>query len=123
MNEKLAVLIPPEPPELSVFLDRARRAWQRIGPGWYMAGAVRPLLGPGSSSVRWGQLLLDFGEGEVIWQPTRQQVAERATEETAAAEQPPLAASAFLGTTRHGHPIGSETVPPGHPVPNVKRGR
>lgn len=69
MNEKLAVTIPPEPPELSVFLDRARRAWQRIGSGWYMAGTVRPLFGPSPSAVRWGQLLLDFGEGEVIWQP------------------------------------------------------
>jgi hypothetical protein len=105
MTEKLAVLVPPEPPEGSVFLDRLHRAWQRIGPVWFMAGTfVRPLFGPGPSpSLRWGQLLLDCGEGQVLWSPP----GEPDTEPAAAA----VADGQFVGFTRHGHPIGSARVP------------
>lgn len=109
MSEKLAVLVPPEPPEGSVFLDRLERAWQRHGPVWIMAApSMLRLLQPG---VRWGQLLLDCGDGEVIWQPTPQRSDERTAEAAAAAEQ--LAAQLQRGQHTEPRPDDGEPVP--HP--------
>lgn len=85
-TEQLNVIVPPEPLEGAVFLDRLHRAWQRIGPVWFMAGTIRPLIGPPGPSLRWGQLLLDCGPGEVLWSPSPEQRAEQAAEARAMAE-------------------------------------
>jgi hypothetical protein len=131
----LNVTVPEEPPDGSVFLDRLHRAWQRNGPVWYMAGTIRPLFGGGQMvGLRWGQLLLDCGEGIVLWSPTAADTAAAAAAEQTIAEGIAAAAATLgtvvhigpdvaeadgklLGFTRHGHPVGSTTVPDGTPRP------
>jgi uncharacterized Zn-binding protein involved in type VI secretion len=125
---KLAVTIPPEPQEGSVVLDRLNRAWQRIGPLWCTAGTRIPIFGPAVGALRWGQLLLDCGDIELIWSPTPEASAAQAAEDAAEAERfaaavkdgstvvhvapsSPATPLGFLGFTRHGHPVGSTTVP------------
>ncbi|WP_410676691.1 hypothetical protein [Amycolatopsis sp. cmx-4-68] len=64
---ELSATVPDEPPDSSVVLDRARRAWQRRGAAWYMAGAVLSLLGP--NGAKWSWLLLDCGPVIPLWTP------------------------------------------------------
>lgn len=65
---ELSATVPDEPPDGSVVLDRARRAWQRRGSAWYMAGAV-PSLFSAPGVGKWPWLLLDCGPVIPLWTP------------------------------------------------------
>jgi hypothetical protein len=65
---ELSATVPDEPPDGSVILDRARRAWQRRGSAWYMAGAL-PSLFVAAGAAKWPWLLLDCGPVVPLWTP------------------------------------------------------
>lgn len=66
---ELSATVPDEPPDGSVILDRARRAWQRQGPAWYMAGAL-PSLFTAAGAAKWPWLLFDCGPVIPLWTPS-----------------------------------------------------
>jgi hypothetical protein len=56
--------VPPEPPRMSVILDREDAAWQRYNEGWLRAGQF--LIGGGAG---WASLLITRGPVRVIYTP------------------------------------------------------
>ncbi|RSD26370.1 DUF4349 domain-containing protein [Amycolatopsis eburnea] len=102
---ELSATVPSEPPDGSVVLDRAKRAWQRNGSRWFEAGAVISLFT--HTGAAWPWLLVDCGPLIPLWQPTNA--------DTAAAK--PAEETGFLGFTDHGHPVGARTAPGDVPQP------
>lgn len=99
-DTQLSATVPEEPPDGSVVLDRAKRAWQRAGNTWYRAAAGAPSLF-GNGGGKWPWLLFDCGPVTPLWTPPPADVAaadddEDDTETPGTTEDPQAAEGPLL---------------------------
>lgn len=120
-DTQLNVAVPGEPPDGSVILDRARRAWQRRGSAWYMAGAL-PSLFAVTGAAKWPWLLLDCGPVTPLWTPSTVGAAEQTDDDTAPIAEEAAAADVTESIEAEAAPAAANGEPHADEEPGVDEG-